>query len=267
MRYPVIDIIRIIAIGVVFFSHSLATFTSGVQQSVGIPGVYWMSIGEIGAAITLLVSGLLLMSLYKDKIDIRKFYKKRITHIYTTYLVCLVLIALLTNGWWRFMDPLHLFCQVTATCSFMGLMRDQLITPSWFIGTIICLYLLFPVLRSLLIRNKFVFLVITIPVPFFLRIYLDPLNADIIGIIKWLPPIRFFEFGVGMVCGYYLDRIRILKVQTSEKTAKRLYELAGWSFPLFLLHVPLIRTYFLAGVPMSILFSIFVYYIVKEIRS
>lgn len=148
-RLVVFDFIRLIAILLVVFSHTLKVGDLPFDVTL---------LGKIGNAVFFFISGYLIYlnnSNFKSKPDILRFYKKRILRIYPLYIlaiVCGLLLSILLSG-----HITQSFFEVIV--SILGLqmvfypvlVHDPIIL--WFIGMIVIFYIIYPVVMYLSAGN------------------------------------------------------------------------------------------------------------------
>jgi len=112
----------------------------------------------MGVSIFIIVSGLCLTLKYKNKnIEYKKFITQRFLKIYPPFFIALIIgviiyyilpDSLLQASYYYFpqISIADFFCSITGFCNFLGRNGGPFLGPSWFIGLIITLYLLFPLL-------------------------------------------------------------------------------------------------------------------------
>ena len=111
-------------------------------------------IGNWGVSLFFIISGAALMYVYEEKCDLKIYFKKRFLSIYPMYwiaYICGFLYLFYTNkavpgaG-----GPKINF--IFSILGFDGLLAENIPTfyvlGEWFLGAIICMYILFPLLRA-----------------------------------------------------------------------------------------------------------------------
>ena len=234
-----IDILRIIGLVLVIVYHLISVYAPRSQISFGIPGIYYLNIGEWGVSIFLFISGFVLMQKYAGRLNVREFYTRRIKRLYITYFICLGIVILLPGRLQFLSDAPHIFCTATATCAFFGLTRSALLGSGWFIGAIAAQYLLFPLYRWLLKKDAYAFLFLITTIAFLFRFEEVYFNSLIRYFINWFPLTRMFEFGAGMVFGQLMLGMKPL-VSLPERWARNITYIGLWTFPMYLLHLDFI---------------------------
>lgn len=144
-RLVVFDFIRLVAILLVVFSHTL---------KVGDLPFDVTSLGKIGNAVFFFISGYLIYlnnKEIKSKNDVLQFYKKRMLRIYPLYILAVIigLIVSTING------SLGAYSTFEIIVSLLGLqmvfypvlVNDPLIL--WFIGMIVIFYIIYPLVMLL----------------------------------------------------------------------------------------------------------------------
>ena len=249
------DIWRIVAISFVIIQHLVGTIhpeswlvatygpLGGISGITGLGG----NLGNIGVELFIILSGCVLEYRYGEGLlDYFQFIKKRVVHIYPAYWLSLILafalypvtlgiIELLetVSGFWIFK---------TINDSIPGV---QPLNPmGWFIGLIIILYLLYPVLSDFLHQYRwalFWILVISVVTRVILLLLFPHGNEW-----YWFPVSRIFEFSLGIWLvqeGYYVKTLHENKVITF---------LSNVSFPVFLTHIILLPVLLVYGLPLYV---------------
>ncbi len=257
-RVLLFDVMRIIAITLVLLFHaSLSSFLDipFFLQEVGIPGFAnitglngWLA--QWGVTLFIFVSGAVLEVSYghkihdsKENFDYIQFMKKRILRIYPVFIFAMTLVIVFelmtstfpeTNlenilatytGFYPFYSSIAIPPYQPAFSSING--------PTWFIGTIMCLYLLFPLLSEFLEKNGLQGLVLIFFATILIRTVL-PLGSNEAPLWYWFPLSRIAEFALGMYIvqiGFYLK---------TENRSKILIYASDISFPVYLIHGPLL---------------------------
>lgn len=211
-----LDFVRAVAAISIIITHYNARFLyldpplldRGVLTTT-VSNVY---IGDWGVSLFFIISGASLMYVYKEKCDLKTFYKKRFLSIYPMFWMAYVLAffyfvvvdhVLPGSGLpkWKYIFSFFGFDGLLAangypTCYLLG---------EWFLGVIILVYLLFPLLRKLM-NEKPVLLVILAVLSYvgglaFCYCGPFPLSADTFILVK-IP-----EVVIGMFCGKYVRKI------------------------------------------------------------
>lgn len=144
-RLIVFDFIRLIAILLVVFSHTL---------KVGDIPFDVTSLGKIGNAVFFFISGYLIYtnnSSIKSKSDIVHFYKKRMLRIYPLYIlaiICGLLLGIFLNGQVA-QSSFEIIVSILGLqmLFYPVLVHDPIIL--WFIGMIVIFYVIYPIVMYL----------------------------------------------------------------------------------------------------------------------
>jgi len=168
--------------------------------------------------------------------DVISFYKKRVLRIYPIFWIALFFSALLLPwslqnlptpfDYARMITGFQIFFQTTAqgTWAING--------AFWFIGVIISLYLLFPLVSIATHKSPHKTLLLTFIISIISRIIMFYIFPQFISGFDWFPLCRLFEFTLGI----YIIQIRIYPKFTSNNTIAFLGKL---SFYIYLVHFPL----------------------------
>ncbi|WP_087022511.1 acyltransferase family protein [Thaumasiovibrio subtropicus] len=205
MRSVLLDMLRLIAIALVFIAHFGQLFEHEIGAFFGIKNVYYVSLGGVGVTLFLILSGLLAgltdakrFIEPKDQtvsFSSKKYYQyviKKLLRIYPVYWVSVILsiigyglsgvvlkerlLPLFPNG-----VLTDLFGSTTGFYAWFGLWGGPFNPPSWFIALIIPLYLLFPLLQYLLWRWKWVALLTLLCVSIVSRIWVGQHGVVLLG--------------------------------------------------------------------------------------
>lgn len=272
-RSQLLDLLRIFAIVLVFIAHFGQLFDHDLGGFFGIKNFYYVSLGGVGVTLFLVLSGVLLGLTDANKqrtyVD---FMGKKLKRIYPLYWISLPLSILgfiigsyvagdgfpnlIPNGFF-----VELFGSITGFYAWFSLWGGPYNAPSWFIGLIISLYAVGPLLLFGLKRYPQIVLLILLVISVVSRWYVGqegipfvPTNTydEVKGWAfrqfgfmpgrptDWFPPCRVFEFGLGIYLGMALPKhiwfsINLPIQRVSGYLSGYLSDLA---FPLFLLHLP-----------------------------
>lgn len=153
-----LDFVRAIAVVSILMTHFNARYLYLVppmpEKAVITTMVSNIYIGNWGVSLFFIISGSALMYVYQDKLELKKFYKKRFLSIYPMF-------------WMAYIIAFAYFCvknhmipgtgtpKVNFIFTILGLdgmlaayIPTFYILGEWFLGTIILMYLLFPLLRT-----------------------------------------------------------------------------------------------------------------------
>jgi peptidoglycan/LPS O-acetylase OafA/YrhL len=210
---------------------------------VGIEGFWYGTLGMVGVTLFLFISGLSLTLAYKDK-GYLAFIKARIFRIYPTYYLCLIL-AIVASAWLAgsstiqetFTSPLRILGILTGLSAYWGDWGGLIMSTSWFIGLIIALYLLFPLLHKTFTQKPLLTLAGLFIIEVANRLLIGHMDTPLANRpLDWFVLCRIFEFGLGIYVG--------LKVRLPNwKSPKWVKWASELSFPLFLIHYPLLQVF------------------------
>lgn len=269
-RLVVFDLLRVIAILMVVAIHvsqiesQHIPFLSPLLGEYGIPNIITAGVGGWGVIIFIAISGAVLEYTHGSKInsgfDYKKFIFKRLMRIYPAYWLSLI-IALAANPGLISTLPYDEFLK-----SFSGFQvyfqeyGGQINNMGWFIGLIVTLYLLYPMLSKILKLYGFPALVFIILFSSFVTVTIPP---GYIGANSyWNPLARLANFSIGI----YLIQVKVYPKAVNKSVLLKF--LSDLSFPVFLVHCTLLRIltilpdYFnmVAYIFAVLFFSILIYY-------
>lgn len=236
-RLLFIDLLKVIGIVLVIWEHVIVTYHWNGLISFVIPKVIFLDQGIIGVAIFIFASGASLA--YSTKVnnisDVNKFYTKRLLRIYPAYWAAVVLCIALsgTTLQFKFKEYIEL---ITGFQAYMGDFNGPVNYSFWFIGLILCLYFLYPILDYLFKRKPHLTIISLFFISLFSRIIFNEYNN--FGLdrpAEWFPLCRIFEFGLGI----YLIKIDLYAHVVNRSVL--IQWLSNLSFYMYLIHVPLIK--------------------------
>ena len=140
-RLLVFDFIRLFAILMVVFSHTL-----------NIPSINLSYVGILGNVLFFFISGYLIYynnSTISSKHDILRFYKKRVLRIYPLYIIAvlfwvLIYTVILSSADYSIAEIVLSILGLQMVAGPVWISTDPVIL--WFIGMILIFYLLYPVI-------------------------------------------------------------------------------------------------------------------------
>lgn len=211
-RIRYFDLLRCVSFCFIIFYHmviqlhlseicSLESITSLFSNSN-------MHIATLGVAVFFMLSGASLVYTTKNDFDLKKYYKKRCLRIlipfYLTYFVYLLAKIVVHHSlqgifpekiptWRAFFTILGMDGWV----SMHGIATFSLGIGEWFLGCLIVLYLVFPLLRSLMEKNAKLFFVCATCI-YVLTVFFYPFTVD--AHVNLL--LKGYEFIIGMMFGY-----------------------------------------------------------------
>ena len=254
-----LDLLRTIAITLLLLGHlsglvgnSFIRHWFGWQHST-IPAIdYGITFGQIAITMFLVVSGIALELNYRSrKYGYGEFMVNRILRIYPIYylalLVGIVMLAIGNPSEKVVLTPTvpEFLWSLSGFQAFTGRFGGAIVGTAWFIGLIMTLYLLYPFLSRAVKRWPHITIILALSLTVLSRYIVgrwDILPGGAAGSpLKWFPLCQLFWF----VLGIYL--VRVLKVDfwlcmnRVGRIAAGLAFASELSFPLFLVHFPLLR--------------------------
>ena len=239
VRSSLLDVLRILAIGLIVTGHvgdwlHLELWWGKLPYNTAL---YLIDEGTLAITILLVISGTGLQ-LHDHGKGILAFYTRRLQRIYPVYWMTLAITIVLgllfhwktvpTNG-------IDWVLSITGFCVFGGGgFLGCGFTPAWFIGLILSLYLLYPVLSRCMKLNPRMTLITLFFISVVTRLTVEqyfPSNSR-----EWFPLCRVFEFGLGIYLAQAGWLARIFQWTAPSSIARTLEILSDLSFPVFLLH-------------------------------
>ncbi len=259
-RVLLADLLRGIAILLVIISHVAISLgprsAETVQPHFGAFPFSWNTWGEVGITLFLILSGFGLGYRYRDvPFNFGQFYIKRIIRIYPIYYFSLLfgltiqsmfaLWGTLAHGQTFSLLPDFGFgdfiLAITGLNPYFGKWGGPLVGASWFIGLIMSMYLLFPLIVNGLKRSPWLCVMALFSVSIAFRVMIAGSNVLSGNPMLWFPLNRVFEFGIGVVLGCLIRRDLLKQLNTYLQRVPGLSFFSELSFPLFLIHDPLRR--------------------------
>lgn len=243
-RVVLFDIVRVFSASLVVLVHILQKYGSPFGLWFGIKGFYFVSIGGLGVTFLLVLSGMGLESGYREKpYAYGAYIGKRFRRIYPLYWLSLLITSALFGfsrlpqaGWPNW------FLELSGAMAFTGRSWTTFVLPpAWFIGVIVSMYFVYPIISALMRRHAGASLLSLLILSAVSRYFagMFEIRAE-----DWFPLCRLFEFGLGVwivnnqelykfVCGVGANLSR--SVKTVLKFCGDL------SFPVYLIHWPVLH--------------------------
>lgn len=193
--------------------------------------------------IFLVASGCALALNYKtfSSLDqVKRFYVGRLVRIYPAYWIAIVMTILLflafIPGYARTLSIASIFWTFSGLYVFLDQWGGPIMGIGWFIGLILALYLLYPLIVYMFNKNLKGTLILLLVVSLLSRIVCGQLQSVGIGarLIDWMPLCRVFEFGLGIYmikAGFYIKTISV-----PASVSRILVFASNLSFAVFLIH-------------------------------
>ena len=238
VRSSLLDVLRILAIGLIVTGHLGDRLD--LQLWWGKPydtDLYYFDEGTLAITILLLISGIGLRLREHGK-GILAFYVHRLQRIYPVYWMALsITIVLGLMFHWDTVPKTGIdwALSITGLCVFGG--RGWLgcgFTPAWFIGLMLSLYTLYPVLSRCLKLNPPGTLIILFFISVVSRLTVEGYFPNYPK--EWFPLCRVFEFGLGIYLAQAGWLVRVFQWTAPPSIKRTLEVLSELSFPVFLLH-------------------------------
>ena len=151
-RDDALDLVRLVAAVMIVVFHFNSMFAPKGDVSAGPLRYANGSFGNFGVALFFLLSGYALMLRYGEACPLKAFYKRRFLSIYPLYWLCFFSLFLYSDilhgnlpagvpGW-------SIIWSVLALDGYLaGVVPTFYLLGEWFVGCIVLLYLVFPLLR------------------------------------------------------------------------------------------------------------------------
>lgn len=206
-----LDFVRAIALIIIVLFHYNYHFINTYKIS-GVHAPFYLyangSWAGIGVALFFIISGAALMYNYESNIDLKKFYKKRIKSIFPMFWIAYLAVFLLEFysktslpdiPKWRI-----IFSIMGMDGYFLYIIPNFYILGEWFLGAIIIFYVIFPLLRKLIINIPCIIIIVS-SLLVLAVVYFNPfqilLERNII--------ICIYECMLGMYFSYYIKKANI----------------------------------------------------------
>ncbi|NEW66169.1 acyltransferase family protein [Granulicatella sp. zg-84] len=210
-----LDFIRAVAVISIVLTHYNAVF---FYRAVQLPEktvftymVGGIPIGSWGVSLFLIISGAALMYTYNDSICLKTFYKKRLLTLFPMfYLVYSVVFFVLPLGYRAFSSGIIprkniLFTLIGMDGYLSEVVPTFYLVGEWFLGFIILLYIIFPLLRKGVTEYPKSFAVISLMVYIFLVFnYHIPFHKEKFLLLR-LPEVLF-----GMYFVKYMKKVSVI---------------------------------------------------------
>lgn len=272
-----IDFIRVISMLMIVTYHFFAHFPENniVGANIIFSNGKW---GLIGVALFFMISGASLMYNYKEKLEIKSYAKKRFIGIYPMFWIAYISIFIYIfycSKQSAFVgSPLKLIISLFAMDGYLSsILPTFYLIGEWFLGCIVLIYVLFPILR--IIVNKYpkptiiIATIINLLVLLFYKNGIIPINQNLIVSVysfilgMYLINVKEFQLwqaGIGLVLaitGYMLPasnmNIQVLFAnfaayslfivlayigqKISNLTIQKIFSIIGkYSYAVFLVH-------------------------------
>lgn len=207
-----LDFIRAISIFLIIIFHFNVHM---LQLKVSDSAIFWIKsgfehacLGVLGISLFIILSGASLMLSTKERFDVKTFIRKRFLSIYplfwVTYAATFLTLFLLHEGTPSFPHPLTFLLTITGFDGFLlYAIPNYYLVGEWFLGFIIIMYILFPFLRYLFLKNA----LFTVLISFFITLLVAEFYHPEMEIFRF-PLFRLTEFVLGMGFIYFFSPSR-----------------------------------------------------------
>jgi peptidoglycan/LPS O-acetylase OafA/YrhL len=237
-----IDVIRIVGLILILLQHMIGTnlLPSWIHNITidYLPYLFYMDYGRIGVWLFIFASGCSLAlndTEFSNLSEVKSFYKKRLIRIYPPYWVSL-LFSLLIFNWvipsLTVADIVRWFSGFQAFFATTSIEITKINITYWFIGLIVSLYLLYPLLFYVVKKHPNISLLSFFFISLasrYIMFYVFPVFGS--G-WDWFPTCRIFNFALGM----YLIQKGLFPKAISNRTIAFLGTI---TFYVFLVHFPI----------------------------
>lgn len=162
------DVIKLVAVILVFtchFTRSLEYYGINFDFKVLPDSIFSLYSGNLGVILFFIISGASLMYVYEDRLDLKKFYKKRFLGIYPMFWIAFIISFLANfyvNRGYDHTIPKKYFIFSILGCdgNAAWYVKTFYQVGEWFLSVIVLLYIVFPLLRKLV--NDFTWLTLVL---------------------------------------------------------------------------------------------------------
>jgi len=240
-----IDMLRIIAIVLIVVQHVITTSSLSQQLlpfyfSINIFNIFHVNYGNIGVWAFIFVSGCSLALNYPSldtAAKVKNFLAKRMLRIYPTYWAAILFnIAMLS----AIIPSLSLVDVVRLVSGFQAFFAQtfeefygKVNGTFWFVGVIVSLYLLYPIILTMMRKRPNLTLFSLLIIEVSSRLIMNQFPEFVRG-YDWFPLCRIFDFGLGI---YVIQKKLYPKMLNLSETVAFL---ANISFSIYLVHLPLL---------------------------
>lgn len=204
-----LDFVRAIAVILILMTHYNAVYLNAGQPdkvfiTAQIGNIY---IGDFGVSLFFIISGAALMYVYDEKCELKSFYKKRFLSLYPMFWIAYFIAFLyqfyVSKGINLTVPKCNILLTILGFDGYLAaVMPTFYILGEWFLGCIILIYIVFPLLRYL-IRTHPVALAVVAMVLYVMFLFI-PSRLDPAEVL----PLRIPEILFGMYYIKYIKRIK-----------------------------------------------------------
>lgn len=241
-RLLFIDILKIIGIGCVLFWH---LFFNTYNLVWFLPLYGMLHLGGLGVILFLIASGAALtynQYNFNDVKNILIFYYKRLVRVYPAMWLTTLFTFLLLPSSFQNMDYIKLLEELTGFYYYFNKTTPIINSSIWFIGLIIILYILYPLLYNIIRKYRYYGFIVIFIISMATHIYLYN-NPGFLGYIN------LFYFGVIPNLWAFCLGMFIMSINLHPKFESKniiIKELSNLSFYIYLLQFAIIPIYTLS---------------------
>ena len=205
-----LDLIRAFATVIIIITHYNAVFLYLMPEEkdkiIITSRVANLYIGDFGVSLFLIISGASLMYVYQEKLDLKKFVKKRFLGIYPMFWIAYILafVYMFYNQRTFAVDVprknfIFTILGIDGYVSTLKPIGTFYLVGEWFIGLILMMYVVFPILRKLIIKYP-IPTAVGIMIMYILSIIFVDRNVELF--------VRIPEFAFGMYFVRYIKKVK-----------------------------------------------------------
>lgn len=210
-RILYLDVIKFFAVICVFvchFARTLEYYQISYDFKILPDNIFSVYTGTVGCVLFFIVSGATLMYVYQEKLNLRSYFFKRFKGIYPMFWITFIIFFCLQfyiDGGYNKSIPVGRF--FFTFIGFDGLVEYFCVTfftvGAWFLGMLIIMYILFPVLRKLVNEFPYAILTVSILIGMIIDYTYDNSRAPVLTVFAvWIPAFTF-----GMVFLKYIKSV------------------------------------------------------------
>lgn len=226
-KYEFMNVLRVLSMVAIVFYHMVFTlYIYGIRQIDSIRFLFEntnMHIAKVGVGLFFMLSGAGLFLSDKDKeFKVTAFYKKRFVKILIPfYIVYICYFAfLVATGHLLLNDPfsgkvlkpwsfIYTILGMDAYLENFGIATCSLGIGEWFLGCLIIIYIIYPLLRWAMLKNKYVIMLLATLYYIFINLFYAkiPLFANVPMYTNLV--IKIYDFLLGMFIVTLLDKLPV----------------------------------------------------------
>lgn len=219
-----LDFIRAISTLLIVTTHYNAVFFWGKPPETQLwsklvtpANIFNVSSGNLGVSLFFIISGASMMYVYgqKDKIDLKKFFRKRFLNLYPmywlAYIACFLFLFYVNKGFstsvphWRIIFTMIGFDGYLSTFTSTFYLLGE-----WFLGCIILVYLFMPFLIKMIKKKPFLTFMLSLLIYILLILFYNFRLPLSVVVFTRLPEVIF-----GMLFVAYIKEVRLVYIVPS----------------------------------------------------